>query len=561
MPKIALLLAGAATCVLTLTPPAEANRPDELSTYTRYMRARAADAAGMSDLAAAQYAAVLQDAPGNMQLAIRAYRQATVAGDKALALSSARMLDKAGVLPPDGRLLLLSEAITTRDWKGADAITSRIEQDQVFAFLAPIARAWIAFGSGNGDPMAPLSKLSGSALSNAYGADHRALILIAEGKWSDAAEIIKLRPPGSDIRDVRPRLLLAQSFAAAGQRDQALAILRSDDSASVAMRTRIEVGGRIAAPKIDAAFGISQLYSAVAADLNRERVTPLSLTLARFALFAAPDNPEAALVTAQLLSMAGRGETALTVLSQIRADDPLISAARIARARILVNRDEKQAALDEIKQVTARPDATVSDWTLLGDITSGLERNSEAADAYGRAIALIPSGAKDDDRLWTLYLLQGSALEQADRWPEAETALRKSLALSPEQAVTLNHLGYSMLEHGGNVAEARALIEKASLLRPDDAAITDSLGWAHYLQGDLAAAIPKLEAAAEGEPGGSEINEHLGDAYWQAGRRIEARYAWAAAKVTADKGAAQRLTGKIADGLQSSQFGKVAARP
>ena len=127
--------------------------------------------------------------------------------------------------------------------------------------------------------------------------------------------------------------------------------------------------------------------------------------------------------------------------------------------------------------------------------------------------------------------------------------------------MTLNHLGYSMLEHGGNVAEARALIEKASLLRPDDAAITDSLGWAHYLQGDLAAAIPKLEAAAEGEPGGSEINEHLGDAYWQAGRRIEARYAWAAAKVTADKGAAQRLTGKIADGLQSSQFGKVAARP
>ena len=561
MPKLALLLAGAATCVLTLTPPADANRPEELSPYTRYMRARAADAAGMSDLAAAQYAAALQEAPGNMQLAIRAYRQATVAGDKALALSSARTLDKAGVLPPDGRLLLLTDAILNKDWRGADAMTARIEQDQVFAFLAPIARAWIAYGSGKGDPLAPLSKLSGSALSNAYGADHRALILIAEGKRADATEIIKLRPPGSDIRDVRPRLLLAQSFAAAGQRDKALAILPTGDSASVAMRARIEAGGRIAAPKIDAAFGMSQLFAAVAADLNRERVTPLSLTIARFALFAAPDNPEAALVTAQLLTMAARGETALTVLGQVRADDPLISGARIARARIVVSRDEKQAALDEMTQVTARPDASVSDWTLLGDIMSGLDRHGEAADAYGRAITLIPVDAKDDERLWTLYLLQGSALEQADRWPEAEKALRKSLALSPEQAVTLNHLGYSMLEHGGNVAEARGLIERASMLRPDDAAITDSLGWAHYLQGDLAAAIPKLEAAAEGEPGGSDINEHLGDAYWKAGRRIEARYAWAAAKVTADKSAAQRLAGKIADGLESAQLGKVAAKP
>jgi len=304
-------------------------------------------------------------------------------------------------------------------------------------------------------------------------------------------------------------------------------------------------------PRIDPAFGISQLLTAVAVDLNRERPTPLSVTLARMALFAAPDNPEAMLVTAQLLAMSGRDEVALAELARIAPDNALISAARIARVRILVTQGNKQAALAEMQQVTGRPDASVSDWTLLGDILSSLDRSGDAADAYGRAIAAIGPGAKDDERLWTLWLLKGSVLEQADRWPEAEKALRTSLSLSPDQAVTLNHLGYSLLEHGGDLAEARKLIEQASKLRPDDAAITDSLGWAHYLAGDLTAAIPKLEAAAEGEPGGSEINEHLGDAYWSAGRRMEARYAWQAAKVTADEPAKLRLTGKIAEGLQA----------
>ena len=525
------------------------------------MRARAADVAGRSELAAAQYAAALQETPGNITLALRVYRQATLAGDEQLALQSAEMLDKAGALPPDGRLLLLADAVKRKDWRGAEATAKRIDQEKVFGFLTPIVRAWIAYGAGGDNPTASLANLSGSALSNAYGADHRALILLAQGKRSDAAAVIKVQPTGSDIRDVRPRLLLAQSMVAAGDRDSALAILSGADSASTAMRGRIAAGERLKEPRIDAAFGLSQLLLSVAIDLNRESATPLSVALAQIATFAAPDNSEAMLATVQLLTMAGRGDAALAILDRVKPDDPLISAARIARVRILVSREENQAALDEMLRVTAQPDASVSDWTLLGDISASLDKPNEAANAYDRAIGLIPPDDKQDERLWTLWLLKGSVLEQSGRWPEAEAALRKSLALSPGQAVTLNHLGYSLLEHGGDLQEALTLIEKASKLRPDDAAITDSLGWAHYLQGDIAAAIPKLEAAAEGEPGGSEINEHLGDAYWKAGRRIEARYAWRAASVTADEPAVKRLSEKIAHGLESARLAQSEAAP
>jgi hypothetical protein len=61
--------------------------------------------------------------------------------------------------------------------------------------------------------------------------------------------------------------------------------------------------------------------------------------------------------------------------------------------------------------------------------------------------------------------------------------------------------------------------------------------------------LPLLEQAVQAEPGDVTINEHLGDAYWHAGRRYEARYAWRAAAVHADGGDATRLADKLAHGL------------
>ena len=537
---------------MLLAGPAAAVRSDEVSPFARYVRARAADAAGMSDLAAMQYAAALDEAPDNLALALRTYRQAAVAGDRQLALKTARVLDKAGALPPDGRLLILIDNVTAKDWVAARATVARIEQEQAFAFLAPIMRGWIAFGSGEPDPAAQLAQITGSTLSNAYAAEHRALILLAQSKREEALDIVKARTTALDQRIARPGLLIAQSLAAAGDKARALALLQSDMSAARRVRADIEAGKRIQPPKIDPAFGISDLLLAVAIDLNRERVTPLSVTLARLALFASPQNSEALLGAAQLLSLSGRDEASLNLLAQIGPDDPYAEDARSARIRILVARGDKQAALDEVKRLTDAPEADIAEWTLLGDIYSSMDKPAEAAAAYGKALELAGQGSSNESRLWTLWLLRGSALEQSGNWPDGKAALQKAYSLAPEEAVVLNHLGYSKLEHGDDVAGAKALIERANKLKPDDAAITDSLGWAHYLQGDLMGAIPKLEAAVEGDPGGAEINEHLGDAYWSAGRRIEARYAWQAAKVTATGTATDRLSRKIEQGLDAS---------
>ena len=62
-------------------------------------------------------------------------------------------------------------------------------------------------------------------------------------------------------------------------------------------------------------------------------------------------------------------------------------------------------------------------------------------------------------------------------------------------------------------------------------------------------AVETLSKAAEGDPAQSEIHEHLGDALYASGRRIEARFSWQAALINAEGKSKSRIEGKIAAGL------------
>ena len=64
-----------------------------------------------------------------------------------------------------------------------------------------------------------------------------------------------------------------------------------------------------------------------------------------------------------------------------------------------------------------------------------------------------------------------------------------------------------------------------------------------------AAMKASLETAAKAAGNDRAINEHLGDAYWQIGRLLDARYAWGVASQTAEGDAAIRLAGKVDTGL------------
>ena len=512
-----------------------------------YAQARVADSAGAAERAAQGYAVALALSPDNEMLAARTLSQAMAAGDRQLALNAARLLEKADLLAPDARLLLLSEALRTRDWKTAGAHVDRLERDQIFSFMTPILRAWIAYGSGKGDSVAILDATRADPLAGAYAAEHRPLMLLARGKEKAGVEAM-LALPGGAGRASRLRIAGAALLAEEGDRKEARALLAGDAEPLAAARRLFEADRPIPGKIDSAAAGIAEFFVRIAVDLNAQDVTPLALTYARLATFLAPENSETWLVTSELLAAADQEETALAVLSNVGPDDPFASSAQDARIRLLIATDRQDAALAEAEAAAKRDGAGVGDWTRLGELYTELKRNGDAAAAYDEALARVAKGSSSQPE-WALHLLRGAALEEAERWPEAKAALEAAYKLAPDQPVVLNYLGYAQLERRENMVEAEKLVREASRLLPNDPAITDSLGWALFLKGDVPEAIPILERAARGEPADPAINEHLGDAYYSIGRRYEARYAWEAALLHADGSDAARLREKIETGL------------
>ncbi len=194
---------------------------------------------------------------------------------------------------------------------------------------------------------------------------------------------------------------------------------------------------------------------------------------------------------------------------QDRADEALALLATIPARRCADRAGPRRAGADPRPNDKRYNEAYAIAATAADSAGRGIERlfaarrrargdeahHTEAADAYGRAVALANAqGLKDE--LWPLLLLQANALEEANRWPEAKAALQQALALAPEQPLLLNFLGYAKLERGEDLDAAEAMIRKASELAPDDASITDSLGWAQFKRGKVDEAIETLQRAA-----------------------------------------------------------------
>lgn len=512
-----------------------------------YVQARAAATEGSLGDASREFAAALAAAPGNQILASSALAHAIGAGDRSLAVSAARVLATTGDATPEVRLTLLGEAVRTGQWRSAGDQIDAIGRDEVFGFMAPVLRAWVAQGARRGDPLAALAAAPADSPALGYIPEARALIELAR-RGDDAAASFAAFASESGARAQRLRIAGGALLARRGDRREALALLAGPGDALARARSAVQAGralpGEIATP----AAGIAEFLVRLALDLNAQDVRPLALSFARLASFLAPENSEIWLVVGELLALQERRPAALAALDNIRPDDPFIGTALDLRGRLLAASGQSEAAIAAIRAAAEAPGARVSDWTRLGDLYVELDRHREGAEAYSRAIALAGEGTPDEP-VWALWLIRGGALERAGDWAGGKAALERAHALAPDQPLVLNYLGYAQLERRENIQEAMRLVAEAHRLAPDNASITDSLGWAYFLTGDIPRAVELLEQAARAEPADTTINEHLGDAYYRAGRRIEARFAWKAALVYARPDEAQRLRAKIETGL------------
>ena len=105
------------------------------------------------------------------------------------------------------------------------------------------------------------------------------------------------------------------------------------------------------------------------------------------------------------------------------------------------------------------------------------------------------------------------------------------------------------------------MIDKAVQQRPNDGAIVDSLGWVLLREGDTKDAVKTLERAVELEPQDATINGHLGDAYWAAGRKLEATYPVAPCADLESRTRGQGEAGGAADHRPSAGGGRTSVAP
>ncbi len=127
----------------------------------------------------------------------------------------------------------------------------------------------------------------------------------------------------------------------------------------------------------------------------------------------------------------------------------------------------------------------------------------------------------------TLIVFQlGAAFERGRRYQEAEGAFRRVLEQAPDDAQTLNYLGYMLAERGERLDESVDLIRRALELDPHNGAYLDSLGWAYFKQDELELAEPPLRAASDQMPRNSVVQDHMGDLLFRFERYAEAIDAW-----------------------------------
>ncbi len=474
--------------------------------------------------------------------------QATAVGDSILALARA------------------AAAAAAKDWRAFDAARTAFdapgrggESGQV---LGVLLNAWGKAARGDIDGALALADPDhGTGIAASYLREHRAHILSYGRRWQQAADAYQTLVTAEGAGVARLRLAAAGTALEAAPGDpkaleKAILLVGEGperDPQLVEARRRLaadpRISGRKLADLVDSPQeGLALMFVRLAADLGRERATGAAVNFARLATLADPSLPDGWLLTSDLLARASREGLALDALKSLPKGQPWAELADARRVSILM----AEGRLDEARAVLApllqRPDATVEDWGRLADLERRSERYPDAIAAYGRALALMPSGQEALQA--QLLFLRGSARESAKDWAGAEADLRRAVELAPQNPLILNYLGYSLLDRGKSMPEARDLIARAYRISPENGAIVDSMGWAEHLLGNHEEAVGLLEQARSAEPGDPTVADHLGDALWKAGRRIEARHAWsAAAALSPEPVLAARIRRKLDYGL------------
>lgn len=511
--------------------------------YGDYLDARAAASDADADTAAEASLRALSLDPTSAELQRQAFLACLIDG-RPEALPLARQLPD----NPSAQLLLANRDVKSGNWEAAEQRFRALPRQGATQVLQPMLVAWAQQGAGHTDAaLATLRPFADGQRFRGVYALHAALIADVAGRTAEAGRLYAVARAEYGGMNVRLGQILASWQARQGHSAEALQTLKAlaDNAHEISIALPNLANAIAARPVGRPAEGIAEAYLALAAALNAQDATDLSIPLLRLALDLQPDFTAGRMLLSDTYETGKHPAAALRALGAVPPGDPLIAIVQLRRAALeeqLGRSEEAMGALERIAR--EHPDSELP-LAQLGDILRAKNRFEDAVAAYDQAIARVGQPTR---AAWPLFYARGIAEDRSHRWTKAEADFKQALALAPDQPYVLNYLAYSWADHGDNLPEARQMLEKAAAMRPNDGSIVDSLGWVLLRQGQTDQAIHSLEQAAEMSPEDSTINGHLGDAYFAAGRKLEATYQWRRAlTLKPDPDDAAKLEAKLSD--------------
>jgi tetratricopeptide (TPR) repeat protein len=432
---------------------------------------------------------------------------------------------------PMAALLLSILSARAGNWQSAELGFAELPHDQLMDALRPLLMAWAQEAQGFADrAMDTLQPAIQNAKLGAICLLHGALIAdaaqrdgLAQRLYADLAKA-----------QAEPSLQFAELYSSFQARSGDMTAATATIDAAVRAAPELEIArqglvdGLKTAQAPVPAEGLARAFVEVAAALRGQNHDDVAGLLVQMALELKPDLTDAHLLAADIASNQKQYRLASDELEGIKRSDPLMPVIELRKAGLY----ERQGRADEAAELLQRLAASYPDraepLAALGDAFTDAKKFDAAIGAYDKAIARLrhPVGAD-----WVVFYARGSVLERLGQWPRAEADMNRALELSPDQPYVLNFLGYSLADRKENLPLAQDMLQKAIKARPNDGAIVDSMGWLKLREGNTREALRLLEKAAEMEPEDPSITGHLGDAYWDAGRHIEAEDQWRRALV------------------------------
>lgn len=543
------------------TPDAETiySHPRVDTAYGTYLAARVAHLRQDLNTAADYYVKSINLGADNTEIIGRAYVLLTSEGRIDEAAEYAKMAQQKGDKGNFIHFVVMTDEMQKQNYANALESLQKIHDKVYQASILPLFEAWIYAGEGKQkEALNVLKKFKDDKSLVSLYYMHNGMLNDYFGNIEEAQKAFDTVVNNENLElSYRSLQIIGNFYIRNGKQEEAAALVKKYYDKNFQARMLLELYQDIqtsdaaATPKLidspqkgqaEALFNIGTIFRGYQSDISQ--------IFTALALYLNPQHDVALVSMADLLENNQRYNEAIKEYAKISPQSPIYFMAQLKISSIYMQERQNQKALEKLKNLLELYPNDYQVLFNLGEISRIMNQPEKAIKYYNKALKSAPEVAKQD---WTIYYALGMAYERSGQWNKAEEVLQEALKISNRHPFVLNYLGYSWLQHNENSNEALYMIFEAYRQNPEDGHIMDSLGWALYRMGKYEDSIKVLERAAEYLPGNAIVCDHLGDAYWQVGRKDEARFQWQHAlilKEDAEELNKDVIRGKISDGLQ-----------